>query len=168
MGKNFFCSEPSLPACWKKEHSAKWPKNAEDQYPKLIFNFEDQYLLLLEDQYNFCFDLILILQEQEILILQIENEFRILIPCIFLAILQSAPFFSRLVERVWIKNSFLTMVPNFKLDHLGWPHYLTFHTPFTQIYKISIKGLTIVTGHPLLHFWENILPVVDLKFLGIR
>ena len=84
----------------KKEHSAKWPKNAEDQYPKLIFNLEDQYLLLLEDQYNFCFDLILILQEQEILILQIENEFGILILCIFLAILQSSPFFSRPVERV--------------------------------------------------------------------
>ena len=51
--------------------------------------------MLLEDQYDFCFDLILILQEQEILILQIENEFRILIPCIFLAILQSAPFFQQ-------------------------------------------------------------------------
>ena len=28
-------------------------KNEEDQYPKIIFNLDYQYLLLLEDQYHF-------------------------------------------------------------------------------------------------------------------
>ena len=48
-----------------------------DQYPKLIFNLVDQYLLLLV----------------EILIHQIENKFGILIHGLELAILPKAPFF---------------------------------------------------------------------------
>ena len=58
-------------------------KKAKDQYPKLIFNLEDQYLLLLEDQYQIKAKIILILQEQEILILKMENEFGILISAFF-------------------------------------------------------------------------------------
>ena len=48
-----------------------------NQYPKLIFNLVDQYLLLLV----------------EILIHQIKNEFGILIHGLKLAILQKAHFF---------------------------------------------------------------------------
>ncbi len=50
--KNVFDRNPPYRPVEKKGHSAKWQKkNAEDQYPKLIFDLEDQYLLLLEDQY---------------------------------------------------------------------------------------------------------------------
>ena len=49
------------------------------------------------------------------------------------------------------QKNFLPIVPNFKLGHLGWPRYPTFYTPFTQIYKISIKDLKLLWpdgGHP--------------------
>ena len=92
--KRIFYPNPLYRPAEKRSTLQNGQKNAGDQYPKFIFNLEDQYLLLLEDQYQIKAKIILILQEQEILILQIENEFGILILGFFLAILPSAPFFS--------------------------------------------------------------------------
>ena len=94
-------------------------KKAEDQYPKLIFDLEDQYLLLLEDQYPKSSLGILILQEKMILILQIKNEFGILILGIFLAIWQSALFFQQASREGSDQKIFSPREPSFKLDHSG-------------------------------------------------
>ena len=48
------------------------------------------------------------------------------------------------------QKNFSSRVPNFKLDHSGWLHYPHLFTRFTQFHKITVKDLTIVTGHPVL------------------
>ena len=47
------------------------------------------------------------------------------------------------------QNFFLPRVPKFKLDQTGWPHDLSFYTPFTQAREITVKDHTIVTGPPV-------------------
>ena len=58
-------------------------------------------------------------------------------------------FFQRAGREGFDQNFFLPRVPKFKLDQTGGLHYLSFYTPFTQPHKITIKDLTIVTGHPV-------------------
>ena len=92
---------------------------------------------------------ILILQKKKILILQIKNKFGILILGFFWAILQRSLFFQRAGREGSDQNFFLPRVPKFKLDQTGWPHDLSFYTPFTQAWEITVKDRTIVTGHPV-------------------
>ena len=58
-------------------------------------------------------------------------------------------FFQRAGREGFDQNFFLPRVPKFKLDQTGWLHGLSFYTTFTQAREITVKDLTIVTGHPV-------------------
>ena len=116
--KRIFYPNPLYRPAEKRSTLQNGQKNAGDQYPKLIFNLEDQYLLLLEDQYQIKAKIILILQEQEILILKMENEFGILISAFF-GHFAECSFFQQAGREGSEQKHFLPIVPNFKLGHLG-------------------------------------------------
>ena len=61
-------------------------------------------------------------------------------------------FFQRAGREGSDQNFFLPRVPKFKLDQTGWLHDLSFYTTFTQAREITVKDLTIVTGHPVMAF----------------
>ena len=58
-------------------------------------------------------------------------------------------FFQRAGREGSDQNFFLPRVPKFKSVQTGWLHHLSFYTPFTQVQEITVKDLTIVTGHPV-------------------
>ena len=57
-------------------------------------------------------------------------------------------FFQRAGREGSDQNFFLPRVPKFKSVQTGWPHHLSFYTPFTQAQEITVKDLKMKLAYP--------------------